>query len=612
MKFIFLSVLSAIALNTLSFAPSYKNNGNNLKISNVNDANEELDAQVLRANNSGDYIQCTGELVYRIDRDKVEYYNGHGQCWYQLYDEVLIKDVPEDEWNSVTYVDYENNCSYDFYSDEIYFNKDTGYFQLSFYSRDVIEGYIVINYTYMHDASLETWPDPVDDRGFVNPPVTQYMPKKTVYRGGRTEDDTIEEARQTLGAFKAQGYLEPTGVFTKSPDKDWFKFSTNERVKYKISFLAPNNDYKLTIYKSRRLNQNNYDVVQRYSWRKKANASVFLTAGTYYVCVSLENVDSYANSPYSLALSYTQTNKEFPIYYNNLKKFNAVVWENDYLPDNVGDRWKRTRFELHTLTMNTYLPHQEGYVDEIFYDSGLNTNKTILDSVIYVWGHDELEMLTKALQTLQKTLRQKEKELRRYKEITADVVSIMGGALQLVLSGISIYNGGVKETIAATSIDDASTIAGVGDNAKSVAEAICDLILGTIPTELDYFTVQDSALSLLIGCCDGLVGDPKGVLCIPVYAQIKRETYVDRGLQIYEYQRSFVPFQRLYKSTNDESSWPTNKFKMNTISEHQYIHRVENDEIVGTRYYHGSLHSFTSADDLKDYISYDYIMEGNI
>ena len=623
MKTIFLCMIAACTLNTFSFHPFF-----NKDLKGKVDFVENDDIGCLEENNLkaidpsfDSSYEVRGSYTYTLYNEDMIFYTGHGDQWYEIRESIRLNDIPQFDWSTVQYLGLIDYCNGNFIREDVYFNSDTGCLEFVLCTRNSrAYGDIIFNYSYMHDPEMETWPDPVDSNGMVHKNWTGFNPDYHEYSSYSVEDGLIDNAHEISKTFKLTGKLKVYSFWDNpfnyygSVDSNWYRFETTQTYRYTINFKAPNNKYKFYLYKYRPKSQLDYSVYQCMSRSGSFGTTVNLKPATYFLKITVTENQYISDQSYTVNFSTVQTNNQFPIYHNNLKNFNAIIWENDYIPDNIENRWSSLTHELKVQDLAAPVPTwRSGYFDPIFYEKGqgLTTNKTILDSVIYVWGKQPLTFLFDALYTLQETLEKHEKEIMRNKQIAADLKAIGSGLYELALFGVGVH-GEITESISSDYISTSDSIAGVGSGFESLAVAIFDLFLGEIPMEFDSFVRQTGMLYMLIGAANGLTGDPKGVLCIPVYGEMDRVVIGNNDTWIYR--RSFIPSQKKYKADGypDSVNRFSNKFEPETIDEIQRISKIVNGSVVETRTYHGSLKTFKSFKTLKKYVNYDYIMEGNI
>ena len=159
-----------------------------------------------------------------------------------------------------------------------------------------------------------------------------------------------------------------------SVDKDWFRFSLEEKSKFSFNFSSYSSGYYFNLY---RFSQNafggvhasdqNHTLVR--SSKSYGNAfDITLVPATYFICVT-------ANSSYdiggltSYTLTYTRSIdldgdlKVHKLSDANIANYPVVLWENDKKPFQV-DRWngnEQTIFVYYNYDVNSY-PF-EGYLD---------------------------------------------------------------------------------------------------------------------------------------------------------------------------------------------------------------------------------------------------------
>ena len=394
---------------------------------------------------------------------------------------------------------------------------------------------------------------------------------------------------------------------------------------YRFTFDAPNNFYHLSVFKyacTIPAEMTETDLNLLFELNNGEVDRRLYTPGTYYVKITCP-ASRVSDENYLAEAVASKTNNYFPLYKKSMKDYKAAIWENDYIPDTIENRWDTNTHEL--CGVDTYPisgAHKTGYFDPIFKGpieyQVQKLNRMMLDSVIYVWGHDELEMLAGALQQLQVAIRQLRLNQLRNMQVQSDINHIAGATFALILRGFhfgalaesaeTLFTGEFESTFTAGNSN--------ADNVRTIVTSILDLVLGNGPEALDSFTIMDSALSLLIGECDGLSGDPMGVVAIPVYAEmayytvaLKDHDRTQRNITVYK--KSFVPYNsKLYNAgTNDNILIPTNKFRYDRITEVQELGQLIDGVYVPQKTFHGTIKPFTSMDAFKQYIKYDQLFD---
>lgn len=620
MKIIFLSVLASTALSVLSYKSSFNPMNYNKGINSNENANKGFLEENKKNAINPNYVH-TGSVSYYVTPDKLRFFTGHGSSWYELLGSVQISGVESRDWGTVQFEYYNDYSTGNFYRDDVWFDENTGEF--SFFictDNENAEGYIDFVFTYEHDPNLVTWNEPVDSDGIVHKDWTGYQPQWGEFVSKGISDLNIENAKEVSETFSITGTMEEVnwfsylvnGFWPPEKDSDWYKFEVKQKIKYKCKFNAPNSYYSMSLHKLRFKSGLDTTTKKIFSCNGTTEKEVTLDAGTYYICVTMTDKSKIvSNRTYKIDFTCSQHNNYFPIYYNNLKNFEAVVWESDFIPDNITNRWSSNDHELKWQDPDGTT--KWGYYDTVFDESTLTPDTNLLDSVIYFWGSENMLFLQRTLESLRVLLRQKKRELMRYKQIAADIQAIGGGIINLILTGVSIGSG-VKEDIVLTTIDDVNTLSGGMESLGSIGEAIADLVLGSVPEEIDYLTEENSALSELIGALNGHRDAPNGVIAIPVYGRVVRAIRDDgpNGTRdSWTYYRSFVPYGKRYLS-DETTNYPSNPFRLGTIGEVQRMRTYTSDVPTGVRTFHGSLKSFTGLRKLRNYINYDYIIQGNI
>ena len=574
---------------------------------------------------------CEGNTFLYVEPSKLVRRTDNG-VYYELSG-VLYIDVEEWHMPSFQYIGlYDSTDANFFYESVTPVSSGTSAVNYKFYTRNGnAEGEMYIRYTWHHfsyeDPREETWPETIGTNGLVHKQDYDYQPTNSNVESTGPSDNSAKTAvRISTENFVLRGKIKNYNWWEKfinnlsGDDTDWYRFQINPTSTIVSLHLgAPNYHYTLSVYKYRCTvdsEMKDSHVEYLYSVPFANTVTYTLNPGTYYLKVTCPS--SYVSSDNYIVNAMTyRDNDYFPLYSKSMRDYKAVVWENDYLSDRVTDRWSTNLFELKSQrTSNTYVAcDKTGYFDPIFYENqtAMTLNKMVLDSVIYIWGSKELEFLAGTLQTLQTEIRKLRQQQLRHKQIVSDLVDIGNGVFDLVLSAVSISNSvSTKESISRTSIDEGNTFFGIGSSIVSMANAISDLILGSVPEALDYFGTSDSALSLLIGVADGLSGDPNGVLAIPVYGEYNR-TSIYRNNQTYDawiYRRSFVPYGKIYNSgTTNLIKNPTNKFRYDRITQYQWIGELVDYTYVDKKQYHGKITPFASMEDFKNYIHYDTIFD---
>ena len=266
------------------------------------------------------------------------------------------------------------------------------------------------------------WPNLVDNQGIIN---------------GTINIHTRNEKEELSGAGDDAGNI----------DKDWYRFSLNEKRRYTFSFTAPNSNYYFNIYRFADLEfggihqheQQHFLVAT--SRTSGWNFTTTLVPATYFILVSALNESSVV-SYQNYQLSYTSDDNIGELTYLPLgdsytSNYDVILWESDKKPVNV-DRWDENRDPLLiTYGTSSFCRRVEGYIDPIFMtntnwrpvdNDGTNgvfvDNKLYLDSITYITSKKALNAYCEALDTLRVNIINKDIEQRRVKSLEGNETKV--------------------------------------------------------------------------------------------------------------------------------------------------------------------------------------------
>ena len=227
------------------------------------------------------------------------------------------------------------------------------------------------------------------------------------YINGGTGDDKMEGAQKIdpkwgkiTGNIVTYNGWEQFWLNVGSIDQDWYTLQTVEHREYSITFDTPSltNSYVLRIYKVRGTGTSNeLRLIKEY----KGDTVTTLTVnevGTYYLQVTCTNKKDIAkNRNYEIIYNDIKTNEPFVLNEQNKATYKMALWENDYIPRNV-NRWnnndKQCIYNYHSDGTNQTVSGDDDY---IFHSPN---GERILDSVLYIWGNEEIDATLKLLKKI--------------------------------------------------------------------------------------------------------------------------------------------------------------------------------------------------------------------
>lgn len=554
-----------------------------------------------------------------------------------VYEMTAQLHIEVEEWEkpTVTYIGLENCTGIHFTLERTIFDPQTSTFNITLHAATpYVTGTLYFFYTYYRmlvEPEDGIWLAPIENDGFVHETYEEFNPTIADFNSKGTQDNYPNKAvKVTTNSFTLNGKINNYGWWDKmwnglgDDDCDWYTFTVNPmKTKYDVTITTPNNNYTTSLFKYRCFVDSDIKESQLQllsNTRGSKNRTFNLNPGTYFIRISCPH-DLIGSDYYLVKFRPSISNNYFPLYKKTFKNYKAAIWENYYLPDSIEDRWETNFHILKSQNISTaVVSDKQGYFDPVFYDPVedhiLPMNKMILDSVIYIWGQKELEIVGGALQQLQYALRQLRSEQLRRMQICADIQTIVGGGFALVLNAVGLgelssqaqelFRGNFSvDGVVGEFNDDAGTLC-------TIASAVCDLVLGSVPESMDHYNSLESALSALSAGCLGLSRAPQGVVAIPVYGEMDRTgiNVNNQNIEVWAYRRTFVPGEKLYNAGISPSYIAPNCiYVFDRINEIQQFGKVINNQYEIQRTYNGKITAFDSMDTLKEHIKYEEIFD---
>lgn len=223
-------------------------------------------------------------------------------------------------------------------------------------------------------------------------------------------------------------YLKNVG-FASKVDKDWFRFTVEERLFYSFNFSAPNSGYYFDLYRfsetrfgGLHANDQTHTLVKSSKTDGNSFSGVFLEPATYFICVTAKS-ESYIGSYNTYELTYTyekDTEGTETITFNGetISNYPVIVWEHDKKPYQI-NRW-----DGDDQPMLVYRPYYdgvhsvfEGYLDPLFTenknwkpansDYGFECHNLYLDSVTYLNSVDAIKDFVKVIDGMREEMSRK-------------------------------------------------------------------------------------------------------------------------------------------------------------------------------------------------------------
>ena len=193
-----------------------------------------------------------------------------------------------------------------------------------------------------------------------------------------------------------------------SIDQDWYKFQTKENRKYRIDFDTPSttNGYVLTIYKAWKEGLKEADLKTVKTLRGDKSVTININeTGTFYFKVTVSSKDYIVkNGYYKILYNDVKEETSFSLSDSNKAEYKMAVWENDFIPSNV-NRWsnsnKQSFYSYYSDGTNTTVSGQNDY---LFHVTG---GERILDSVLYIWGNEELNIVLEILEIIDEKVKKR-------------------------------------------------------------------------------------------------------------------------------------------------------------------------------------------------------------
>ena len=205
-------------------------------------------------------------------------------------------------------------------------------------------------------------------------------------------------------------------------DEDYFRFTLPEKLKMNFSYSGPVN-YNMRIL--------NYE--KEFICTSQSKIEIELNPGTYYLHVYTNETASIVDQNYVITYSNLRISNKTNLLLNDStkSKYKMAIWENEVYPQNAIRYTKTEQTLKYIMKPRRGTIAVSGYVDPLFLSNENNetlTDCVYLDSILYVWGKDELKELyreiNKTYKEFQAAIRQQ--ELQEIKaEFIEDSVSLI-------------------------------------------------------------------------------------------------------------------------------------------------------------------------------------------
>lgn len=376
----------------------------------------------------------------------------------------------------------------------------------------------------------------------------------------------------------------------KKIDQDWFKFKTKQCRKYSFDLTMPNDSHYIEIYKSE-TGENSIDQLKSIRKIDQYNSYyVNLMPGTYFLKITCSN------------LAAVSTLRTYDIYYRDSKvddklqlneetklKYRTAIWESDFIPTNV-KRWDGSSCLFHSFSVNASgnnaTINHNGDGDPIFVWA--NGQNRYLDSVIYVWGKNEIKDLLTMLQKVDGKLRS---DFNNDTKLSA-TASFKEDAWGFVISLV----GDITET----TIPFISSCCTVFGYATAIASIFSSIFSGVNPAmykrDLGIFVTQimDAAYWVSEYNIDA-------VLCIPRYSYHSFSSSASGATGSSSASASTADYWNFTYAIDDDVYKPFYDFKESFISSYQTYNYNNSSETL-----HGKITPFKNGRELCEYTGIDY------
>ena len=357
-------------------------------------------------------------------------------------------------------------------------------------------------------------------------------------------------------------------------DEDWYTIHTIEYRKYRIDFDTPSrtNCYALSIYKIKGMATAESSGLQLITTiRGDSSVTVDLQeTGTYYFRVTCDNENNVVeNGNYTIFYNDIKVDTSFSLNSYNKTQYKMAIWQNDFIPRGV-NRWSpgncQEFYYYHSAGTN---PTSRGDANMIY---NLASDERVLDSVIYIWGTEEIDIL---LQVLRKIEAKVEADFRN-QQILSATASVCNDASGLI---ISIVGTALSETFKFAS----NVLTGVG-----IFMTVVSLINGLsgLLSRSNYLVDLKSFIDILSTSCHWVSQHniEDAVICIPRYSYFTMSVTVkDRAAT----QRKYWNFTYVEP---DESYREYYDFMDDSITNYQTAYHNNVPET-----YHGRITAFKSG-----------------
>lgn len=168
-------------------------------------------------------------------------------------------------------------------------------------------------------------------------------------------------------------------------DEDYFRFTLPEKLKMVFSYSGPSN------YNMRILNYATLSFV----CTSQSKIEIELNPGTYYLHIYTNETESIVDQNYIINYSSSRISNQtsFLLTDSTKEKYKMALWENEIFPKNASRYTKTEQTLKYRMKPRRGTTANSGYIDPLFYSNEKKetlTDRVYLDSILYVWGKDEL------------------------------------------------------------------------------------------------------------------------------------------------------------------------------------------------------------------------------
>lgn len=352
-------------------------------------------------------------------------------------------------------------------------------------------------------------------------------------------------------------------------DEDYFRFTLPEKLKMNFSYSGPAN-YNMRIL--------NYE--KEFICTSQFKIEIELNPGTYYLHVYTNETASITNQNYMITYSNLRTSNKtnFLLTDSTKSKYKMALWENEIFPKNALRYTKSEQTLKYIMKPRRGTTSVSGYVDPLFLsneDKEIFTNQVYLDSVLYVWGKNELLELHNELNKTYSDVK-KAIEDKNIQDIKVNFIENAVSVIFTIVGFSKVLNKAI--TITTTILTN-----------KSFVESVYRYFFGGVNNQ----ELNELQIGHILGIISSaLTGAAKGnlVVKIPRYYYFKKVigNVGNNTLQTYSWKLISTFLKGDYD--NDETYY----FSSSTIN---YLQSFDNNN------YHGNIIVFNDNQKYNDYIN---------